>query len=76
MQKVAIPKRTSRRIDEEPDILGVILRIEKQQLAYDRVGEKVIDLVPQEHDPLSQQQPHHVRFRAPHGGRRRLRSER
>lgn len=54
----------------------MVLGVEEKKLADDGVGHEVVDAAPQEHDPLPQQQPHHVGLRPPHGRGRRLRVRR
>lgn len=56
------PQSATRRIDKKTDILSVVESIQEEQLTDDSVGDEVIDVGSQEHDPLLQQQPHRVCF--------------
>lgn len=75
-----LPERATGGINEELDIFSGVLSIQEEQLAHDSISHKVIDVGPKEHDPLPQQQPHHITFRSSHGlvwrlGRRQLKSD-
>ena len=62
IKKEKKPQRATRRIDEKTDILSVVESIQEDQLTDDSIGDEVIDLGSQEHDPLLQQKPHRVCF--------------
>ncbi|GER30311.1 HMG (high mobility group) box protein withARID/BRIGHT DNA-binding domain, partial [Striga asiatica] len=64
-------KTSKMAIVELPDILVRILSIQQKHLADNGVGDEIINLVPQEHDSLLQQQPYDVSIAA-NGSERRL----
>lgn len=68
------PERTSDGVNEELDIFGGVLGVQQEQLADSGVGYEVINITPQEDDPLPEKQAHGVGFGASHGSGRRLRS--
>ena len=57
------PERSTRGVDEEPDVRFGVHGVEEEELANDGVGQEVLDLVAEEDDALPEEEAHDIAAR-------------